>query len=228
MATRKIATGTLVSVKADALQSCRRKPSERGVGIVQGRKKRRTVPINGVEDDEEDTTSILTSTTTGTGTTVFDIRYTLDNRLSQDVAKERVSVALALLCWILQQDAVLVLICNRPCFPLLVLLVPQPFSLVFLPRNMQDKNSNPISSSPKNIHILGCIDCNGGDDFVRERGGLHHNVRNCCVTVCDEDGNPKGMEMTTCYDNEENNDGGSAQQQYKVPDVGESIKQNLA
>ena len=34
----------------------------------------------------------------------------------------------------------------------------------------------------------------GGNDFVQDRGGLHHNPRNCCVTVCDDNGTPVGVE----------------------------------
>lgn len=35
----------------------------------------------------------------------------------------------------------------------------------------------------------------GGDEFVRERNGLHYNVRKCCFTVCGDSGNPTGVEL---------------------------------
>ena len=83
------------------------------------------------------------------------------------------------------------------------------------------------------------IECEGGDDFVRNHGGLHHNVRNCsCVTVCDDNGTSVGVEMVSCYsdtnDNNENvddnNPDNNTQQKlkYKILDVGESLSNNLA
>ena len=39
----------------------------------------------------------------------------------------------------------------------------------------------------------------GGNGFVRERGGLCCNVRKCCVTICDDHGNPTGAEVFTCH-----------------------------
>ncbi|KAL7577336.1 hypothetical protein ACA910_002073 [Epithemia clementina (nom. ined.)] len=85
------------------------------------------------------------------------------------------------------------------------------------------------------------IACDGGDDFVRKRGGLHCNVRNCCATVCDENGEPTGVEVLSCFDDSPDNgsgDGGenhnsdTTQQQktlrYKKPDVGDQqLKENL-
>jgi len=41
--------------------------------------------------------------------------------------------------------------------------------------------------------------CSGGDDFVKERGGLHCNVRNCCVTACGNEGRPTGVEVVSSY-----------------------------
>ena len=75
------------------------------------------------------------------------------------------------------------------------------------------------------------VACNGGDDFVRERGGLHYNVRNCCATVCGEDGKPMGVEVLTCYDNseeEEDDDENNNQKlRYEKPNVEEVVKENL-
>ena len=69
------------------------------------------------------------------------------------------------------------------------------------------------------------VACNGGDDFVRERGGLHYNVRNCCATVCGEDGKPMGVEVLTCYDDseeEEDDDENNNQKlRYEKPNVEE-------
>ena len=46
--------------------------------------------------------------------------------------------------------------------------------------------------------------CNGGDEFVRAKSGLHCNVRNCCVTVCDDAGRPTGVEVvSSCMESEE-------------------------
>jgi hypothetical protein len=41
--------------------------------------------------------------------------------------------------------------------------------------------------------------CQGGDDFVRERNGLCCGVRNCCITVCDEEGKPTGVEVVQAH-----------------------------
>ena len=75
------------------------------------------------------------------------------------------------------------------------------------------------------------VACNGGDDFVRERGGLHYNVRNCCATVCGEDGKPMGVEVLTCYDDseeEEDDDENNNQKlRYEKPNVEEVVKENL-
>ena len=75
------------------------------------------------------------------------------------------------------------------------------------------------------------VACNGGDDFVRERGRLHYNVRNCCATVCGEDGKPMGVEVLTCYDDseeEEDDDENNNQKlRYEKPNVEEVVKENL-
>ena len=41
---------------------------------------------------------------------------------------------------------------------------------------------------------------NGGDDFVRERNGLHCNVRKTCVTIYNDNSEPVGVEMAASYD----------------------------
>ena len=75
------------------------------------------------------------------------------------------------------------------------------------------------------------VACNGGDDFVRERGGLHYNIRNCCATVCGEDGKPMGVEVLTCYDDseeEEDYDENNNQKlRYEKPNVEEVVTENL-
>ena len=75
------------------------------------------------------------------------------------------------------------------------------------------------------------VACNGGDDFVRECGGLHYNVHNCYATVCGEDGKPMGVEVLTCYDDseeEEDDDENNNQKlRYKTPNVEEVVKENL-
>ena len=45
--------------------------------------------------------------------------------------------------------------------------------------------------------------CNGGDDFVRARGGLHMNARKCCATVCNSAGEPLGVEVSEACDNDD-------------------------
>ena len=70
------------------------------------------------------------------------------------------------------------------------------------------------------------ISCSGGDEFVRERGGLHHNVRHCCVTVCDRDGVPTGVEVVTIPDNEDDNQP-RRQLKYPVPDVSAGLSETL-
>ena len=69
--------------------------------------------------------------------------------------------------------------------------------------------------------------CNGGDEFVRERSGLHCNVRNCCVTVCGEDGKPTGVEVVNAYDGIDD-DVIWQRLRYEPPDVEPSFAENLA
>ena len=66
--------------------------------------------------------------------------------------------------------------------------------------------------------------CSGGDKFVRERGGLHCNVRNCCVTVCNQEGKPIGLKMALSYDIEEDDELTQQQQQlrYKQSTINQS------
>ena len=45
--------------------------------------------------------------------------------------------------------------------------------------------------------------CLGGKKFVYEWGGLHCNIRNCCVTVCNQEGKPIGVEVASSYNIEE-------------------------
>ena len=93
---RKIGVGTLVSVEQESTGRGRRRPSEGGIGFVVKRKKqRRMEDKNGETPVVELTQQSTTSTTTaGTGATMFDIRYSLDGRLSQEVNKNRVRVGM--------------------------------------------------------------------------------------------------------------------------------------
>ena len=93
---RKIGVGTLVSVEQESTGRGRRRPSEGGIGFVVKRKKQRRM-----EDKNEETPvveltqqSTTSTTTAGTGATMFDIRYSLDGRLSQEVNKNRVRVGM--------------------------------------------------------------------------------------------------------------------------------------
>ena len=72
--------------------------------------------------------------------------------------------------------------------------------------------------------------CNGGDEFVRERGGLHCHVRNCCVTVCGEDGKATGVEVVSAYDYDGIDEEviWNHQLRYKPPVVEPSLAENLA
>ena len=72
--------------------------------------------------------------------------------------------------------------------------------------------------------------CNGGDEFVRECGGLHCHVRNCCVTVCGEDGKATGVEVVSAYDYEGIDEEAiwNHQLRYKPPVVEPSLAENLA
>ena len=96
MAMRKIGVGTLVSVEQESTGRGRRRPSEGGIGFVVKRKKqRRMEDKNGETPVVELTQQSTTSTTTaGTGATMFDIRYSLDGRLSQEINKNRVRVGM--------------------------------------------------------------------------------------------------------------------------------------
>lgn len=69
--------------------------------------------------------------------------------------------------------------------------------------------------------------CNGGDEFVRERNGLHCHVRNCCVTVCGEDGKPTGVEVVNAYDGIDD-EVIWQRLRYEPPDVEPSFAENLA
>ena len=96
MAMRKIGVGTLVSVEQESTGRGRRRPSEGGIGFVVKRKKQRCMEDkNGETPVVELTQQSTTSTTTaGTGATMFDIRYSLDGHLSQEVNKNRVRVGM--------------------------------------------------------------------------------------------------------------------------------------
>ena len=96
MAMRKIGVGTLVSVEQESTGRGRRRPSEGGIGfIIKRKKQRRMEDKNGETPVVELTQQSTTSTTTaGTGATMFDIRYSLDGCLSQDVNKNRVRVGM--------------------------------------------------------------------------------------------------------------------------------------
>ena len=89
MAMRKIGVGTLVSVEQESTGHGRRRPSEGGIGfVVKHKKQRRMEDKNGETPVVELTQQSTTSTTTaGTGATMFDIRYSLDGHLSQEVNK---------------------------------------------------------------------------------------------------------------------------------------------
>ena len=93
---RKIGVGTLVSVEQESTGRGRRRPSEGGIGFVVKRKKQRHMEDkNGETPVVELTQQSTTSTTTaGTGATMFDICYSLDGRLSQEVNKNRVRVGM--------------------------------------------------------------------------------------------------------------------------------------
>ena len=62
--------------------------SDGGIGVVQKKKKRKTGDDGEVIVNTQDST-----TSTAYGETCFQIKYTLDNRVSQDVDKRRVNVA---------------------------------------------------------------------------------------------------------------------------------------
>ena len=96
MAMRKIGVGTLVSVEQESTGHGRRRPSEGGIGFVVKRKmQQRMEDKNGETPVVELTQQSTTSTTTaGAGVTMFDIRYSLDGRLSQEVNKNRVRVGM--------------------------------------------------------------------------------------------------------------------------------------
>ena len=76
MAMRKIGVGTLVSVEQESTGRGRRRPSEGGIGFVVKRKKQQCMEDkNGETPVVELTQQSTTSTTTaGTGATMFDIR----------------------------------------------------------------------------------------------------------------------------------------------------------
>ncbi len=80
--------------------------------------------------------------------------------------------------------------------------------------------------------VSAIAECQGGDDFVREKGGLHCQVRNCCMTVCDNNGKPIGVEMVSCFDSEEDDTDAPVvtaipQLRYKQPDVERDLEQKL-
>ena len=93
---RKIGVGTLVSVEQESTGRGRGRPSEGGIGfVVKCKKQQRMEDKNGETPVVELTQQSTTSTTTaGTGATMFDIRYSLDGRLSQEVNKNRVRVGM--------------------------------------------------------------------------------------------------------------------------------------
>ena len=96
MATRKIGVGNLVSVEQESTGHGRRRPSEGGIGfVVKCKKQRRMEDKNGETPVVELTQQSTTSTTTaGTGASMFDIRYSLDGCLSQELNKNRVRVGM--------------------------------------------------------------------------------------------------------------------------------------
>jgi hypothetical protein len=67
--------------------------------------------------------------------------------------------------------------------------------------------------------------CQGGDDFMRERNGLRCGVRNCCVTVCNEEGKPTGVEVVQAH--EEDEDVAGRQLEHNPPDVEPTPDENL-
>ena len=71
--------------------------------------------------------------------------------------------------------------------------------------------------------------CQGSDDFIREKGGLHMNVRKCCFTACNDDGTPKGVEVVIAYDPESESDNGDnmARLRYDQPNVKDDLESNL-
>jgi hypothetical protein len=71
-------------------------------------------------------------------------------------------------------------------------------------------------------------ECQGGDEFVRERGGLHCNVRKCCVTVCDNNGNSVGVEVVSAIDPDETESNESRQLRYNPPDLNPTLESNLS
>ena len=96
MVMRKIGVGTLVSVEQESTGHGQRRPSEGGIGsVIKHKKQRHMEDENGETPVVELTQQSTTSTTTaGTGTTMFDIRYSLDGRLSQEVNKNMVRVGM--------------------------------------------------------------------------------------------------------------------------------------
>ena len=331
MAMRKIGVGTLVSVEQESTGRGRRRPSEGGIGFVVKRKKqRRMEDKNGETPVVELTQQSTTSTTTaGTGATMFDIRYSLDGRLSQEVNKNRVRVGMlgttarqrngsreirpSLLTastttttttttnnnnnntshndqrsvglkkythqwllvamdhktrdseqkhraalqhkkrtnsqgWLRQMEAhhSVTNVKDDCLFPALSKHISreqginkgsQIFTLDELWAAVKKCWHNfPLDSLARGYvrhaqMASALVACNGGDDFVREHGGLHYNIRICCATVCGEDGKPMGVEVLTCYDDseeEEDDDKNNNQKlRYEKPNVEEVVKENL-
>ena len=68
--------------------------------------------------------------------------------------------------------------------------------------------------------------CQGGDDFVRQNA-MHCNVRNCCFTTYDEDGNPTGVEVAQCFVEDDDDEQRNNQQlRYGPPDIDDDTFHN--
>ena len=230
MAMRKIGVGTLVSVEQESTGRGRRRPSEGGIGfIVKRKKQRRMEDKNGETPVVELTQQSTTSTTTaGTGATMFDIRYSLDGRLSQEVNKNRVRVGM--LGTTAHQ-------CNgsREVRP----------SLLTASTTTNNNNNNTSHNNRRSVGLkkythqwlLVAMDHKTRDGerkhivALQHKKRLHYNVSNCCATVCGEDGKPMGVEVLTCYDDseeEEDDDENNNQKlRYEKPNVEEVVKENL-
>ncbi len=73
-------------------------------------------------------------------------------------------------------------------------------------------------------------ECEGGDDFVREKKGLHFGVRNSYVPLLNEEGIPTGVALAQEYENVEDDEHHDhIKLQYKKPDLDkDTVDKNLA
>ena len=81
MAPHPIKKGTLVAVAEDRRMG--RRPSAGGIGPVVRKKRKKN----------DGTVVSLTQESDATGTSLYDVKYSVDNRLSQDVTRDRIQMA---------------------------------------------------------------------------------------------------------------------------------------